>query len=165
MAHGTYDDYWKSRNVPQHLSGVKHPVLIVGGWHDAEDFAGVFHLFHGLEKNSPGNDTHDGGRARGTHGGWARNAGDSFGPIPYGSKTGEYFRQEVELPFFRRHLKDVGAVDLPKALMFETGGNRWRRCDAWPPGPSLRGRCTWPRAGRPPSRRRPPPRRRPSTNT
>jgi putative CocE/NonD family hydrolase len=132
MDHGTYDDYWKARNVPQHLSGVKHPVLIVGGWHDAEDFAGVFHLFHGLEKRSPGNDTH---MVVGPwdHGGWARNPGDSFGPIQYGSKTGEYFRQEVELPFFRRHLKDVGTVDLPKALMFETGGNRWRRCEEWPP--------------------------------
>jgi hypothetical protein len=132
MAHGTYDEYWRARNVPQHLSEVKHPVLIVGGWFDAEDFAGVFHLFHGLERRSRGNDTHvvvgpwD-------HGGWARSPGDSYGPIPFGSKTGEYFRREVELPFFRRHLKDVGAIELPKALMFETGGNRWHRCGEWPP--------------------------------
>jgi putative CocE/NonD family hydrolase len=132
MAHGTYDEYWRARNVPQHLSGVKHPVLIVGGWFDAEDFAGVFHLFHGLEKRSPDNDTHvvvgpwD-------HGGWARNPGDTYGPISFGSKTGEYFRQEVELPFFREQLKDGPHVGLPRALMFETGGNRWHRCDAWPP--------------------------------
>jgi putative CocE/NonD family hydrolase len=132
MTHGTYDEYWQSRNVPQHLSGVKHPVLIVGGWHDAEDFAGVFHLFHGLEKRSPGNRTH---MVVGPwdHGGWARLPGDSYGPISYGSKTGELFRREVELPFFRQHLKDGPPVDLPKALMFETGGNRWRRCNEWPP--------------------------------
>lgn len=132
MKHGTYDEYWRARNVPQHLSGVKHPVLIVGGWFDAEDFAGPFHMFRGLEKRSPGNDTHlvvgpwD-------HGGWARNLGDSLAGIPLGAKTGEDFRQLVELPFFRYHLKDAGSVALPKALMFETGGNRWRRCAQWPP--------------------------------
>ena len=135
MNHGTYDEYWKARNVPQHLKGVKHPVLIVGGWHDAEDFAGVFHMFRGLEKLSPGNDTH---MVVGPwdHGGWARNAGDVFWGIQYGTKTGEDFRSQVELPFFREHLKDGPPTNLPKALMFETGGNRWRRCDAWPPGGS-----------------------------
>jgi uncharacterized protein len=137
MEHGTYDEYWRARNIPQHLAGVKHPVLIVGGWLDAEDFAGPFALFHGLEKLSPGNDTHlvvgpwD-------HGGWARVPGDSYGPITFGSKTGEYFRQEVELPVFRRYLKDGPPVDLPKALMFETGGNRWHRCAAWPPRTTAR---------------------------
>ena len=132
MTHGTYDGYWKARNVPQHLSGVKHPVLVVGGWHDAEDFAGVFHMFRGLERLSPGNDTH---MVVGPwdHGGWARNPGDTFWGIPYGTRTGEDFRQQVELPFFREHLKDGPPTNLPRALMFETGGNRWRRCDAWPP--------------------------------
>ena len=132
MQHGAYDEYWRARNVPQHLSGVKHPVLIVGGWFDAEDFAGVFHMFRGLEKRSPGNDTH---MVVGPwdHGGWARNPGDSFAGIQFGTKTGEDFRQLVELPFFRYHLKDKGSVVLPKALMFETGGNRWRGCAEWPP--------------------------------
>ena len=132
MNHGTYDEYWRSRNVPQHFSGVKHPVLIVGGWWDAEDFSGVFHMFRGLEKLSPGNDTHivvgpwD-------HGGWARNPGDAFYGMQYGTKTGEDFRRQDEVPFFRQHLKDGPPINLPKALMFETAGNRWRRCEAWPP--------------------------------
>jgi putative CocE/NonD family hydrolase len=135
MNHGTYDEYWKARNVPQHLKGVKHPVLIVGGWHDAEDFAGVFHMFRGLEKLSPGNATH---MVVGPwdHGGWGRNMGDIFWGIQYGTNTGEDFRSKVELPFFREHLKDGPPSNLPKALMFETGGNRWRRCDAWPPAGS-----------------------------
>lgn len=132
MAHPTYDEYWRARHVPQHLSGVKHSILIVGGWFDAEDFAGPFHMFHALEARSPGNDTHlvvgpwD-------HGGWARGPGDALFGIPFGSKTGEEFRRHVELPFFRHHLKDGPPVDMPRALMYETGGNRWRRCDTWPP--------------------------------
>ena len=132
MKHGTYDEYWKLRNVPQHLKGVKHPVLIVGGWFDAEDFAGPFLMFHGLQNLSPGNQAHlvvgpwD-------HGGWARNAGDEFAGIPFTVKTGEQFRRDIELPMFVQYLKDRGRVDLPKALMFETGGNKWRRCAQWPP--------------------------------
>ena len=55
MRHGTYDDYWRARNVPQHLRGITHPVLIVGGWFDAEDFAGPFHMYRGLEEHSRGN--------------------------------------------------------------------------------------------------------------
>ena len=38
MTHGTYDDYWQARNVPKDLGNVRHPVLIVAGWFDAEDF-------------------------------------------------------------------------------------------------------------------------------
>ncbi len=137
MRHGTYDDYWRARNVPQHLVGVTHPVLIVGGWFDAEDFAGPFHMWHGLNRNSPGHKAHlvvgpwD-------HGGWGRNPGDTFAGISFGTKTGDYFREQVEIPVFRYFLKDEGAIDLPRALMFETGGNRWRRCDTWPPASTPR---------------------------
>ena len=132
MVHGTYDDYWRARNVPQHLRDVMHPVLVVGGWFDAEDFAGPFHMYRGLEQHSPGNQAHlvvgpwD-------HGGWARNTGTSLFGISFGSDTAGDFRRHVELPFFKQILKDEGAVDLPKALMFETGGNRWRACTEWPP--------------------------------
>jgi uncharacterized protein len=132
MAHGTYDEYWRSRNIPQHLVGVTHPVLIVGGWFDAEDFAGPFHMFRGLEAHSPGNQAHlvvgpwD-------HGGWARNAGNELFGIPFGESTGADFRNHVELPVFRQFLKGGDTVPLPKALMFETGGNHWRGCEEWPP--------------------------------
>src|SRR5262249_37707181 len=38
-----------------------------------------------------------------------------------------------EFPFFEHHLKGKPAPALPKALVFETGTNRWRRESAWPP--------------------------------
>jgi len=37
------------------------------------------------------------------------------------------------LPLFLERLKDGPAADLPEALVFETGANRWRRFAAWPP--------------------------------
>jgi len=132
MAHPDYDEYWKSRYVSPHLKGVAHPVLVVGGWFDAEDFNGTLLAFHGLEKNSPGNRTH---LVLGpwVHGGWASLPGDTLGAISFGSRTGDYFRREVEVPFFEEVLRDGPHVDLPKVLAFETGANRWQRCRQWPP--------------------------------
>lgn len=132
MRHGTYDEYWRERNLPKDLVGIKHRVLIVAGWFDAEDFWGPFRMYRAIEQKNPGNQTH---LVVGPwlHGGWARMNGDRLGDINFGSKTGEYFRRHIELPFFNYYLKDEGKLDLPKALVFETGRNRWRRCEAWPP--------------------------------
>ena len=37
------------------------------------------------------------------------------------------------LPFFEKYLKDKTTEELPKAYVFETGTNVWRKYDAWPP--------------------------------
>jgi putative CocE/NonD family hydrolase len=47
-------------------------------------------------------------------------------------KTGEFFREQIQFPFFEKYLKDKPA-DLPEAYMFLTGINEWRRQPAWPP--------------------------------
>jgi putative CocE/NonD family hydrolase len=67
------------------------------------------------------------------HGGWARGNGDRLGAIRFASNTSVFYRTEVELPFFNFYLKDKGQLDLPRALVFETGRNEWRRSDQWPP--------------------------------
>ena len=145
MAHGTYDEYWQARNVPKDLGGVNHPVLIVASWFDAQDFYGPFRMYRALKEKSPANKTT---LAVGpwTHGGWSRGDGDTLGNIRFGSKTAEHFRNEIELPFFDFYLKDKGpsgpakagrhrsdGADLPEAIVFETGGNRWHDYDRWPP--------------------------------
>jgi putative CocE/NonD family hydrolase len=71
------------------------------------------------------------------HGGWSgKNDGDKLGHIPFGSKTSEYFREQIEAPFFKWYLKDrTDQKDpgLPEAYVFETGSNQWRKYDQWPP--------------------------------
>jgi len=67
------------------------------------------------------------------HGGWSGMDGDALGNIRFNSKTGVYYRENVELPFFNYYLKDKGKLDLPEALVFETGSNKWRSYDKWPP--------------------------------
>ena len=40
-----------------------------------------------------------------SHGGWGRGDGDKLGDINFRAKTSEYYREKIELPFFRRFLK------------------------------------------------------------
>jgi putative CocE/NonD family hydrolase len=67
------------------------------------------------------------------HGGWSRGDGESLGPVRFNAKTAPFFREQMQQPFFDYHLKGKGADPLPKAWAFETGTNRWRKYDAWPP--------------------------------
>ncbi|MBI3469454.1 MAG: CocE/NonD family hydrolase [Planctomycetes bacterium] len=132
MRHPDYDEYWQRQNPLRYLKNIRHAVLTVAGWFDAEDFYGPMETYRAIERQNPTN--------RSTlvvgpwlHGGWASMPGDSLGDIRFGSKTGEHFRQKVELPCFRHYLKDEGELDLPEALVFETGRNEWRSYDSWPP--------------------------------
>ncbi len=132
MAHGDYDEYWKRQNVLPQLKNIRHAVLHVAGWFDAEDFYGPMNIYRALEANNPVN--------KSTlvvgpwlHGGWASMDGDVLGNIRFGVKTGVDYREKVELPFFNFYLKDKGTLELPEALVFETGSNRWVSYDRWPP--------------------------------
>jgi putative CocE/NonD family hydrolase len=129
--HDTYDDYWKARDLAQHLKNVKCSVLVVGGWYDAEDLSGPYRTFNAVNRYNPETPTT---LVEGpwTHGGWARNDGDHLGDIQFNAKTGDYFRRKIQFPFFEYYLKGKGAP-LPKAQVFETGSNVWRTYDAWPP--------------------------------
>jgi putative CocE/NonD family hydrolase len=132
LAHPTYDAWWKARNVPQHLSGIRPSVMTVGGWFDAEDLYGALKTYEAIEKKNPGiyNTLVMGPWL---HGGWAGMDGDVLGDINFGEKTGEFYREKIEFPFFQCVLKDRCGEKLPEAYIFETGSNRWRKFDSWPP--------------------------------
>jgi putative CocE/NonD family hydrolase len=129
--HDTYDSYWKERDLSQHMKNVKCAVLVVGGWYDAEDLAGPYKTFYAINKFNPETTTT---LVEGpwVHGGWARSDGDHLGDIQFNAKTGEYFRQNIQFPFFEHYLKGKGALQ-PKAVVFETGTNVWRTFPSWPP--------------------------------
>lgn len=132
MEHGDYDDYWMRQSVLPHLQDIELGVLNVAGWFDAEDFHGPMDIYYTVEEQNPDNkSTIVIGPWR--HGGWASMDGDALGEINFVQKTGEYFRENVEFPFFNYYLKDEGPLDLPEALVFETGTNEWRSYDHWPP--------------------------------
>jgi putative CocE/NonD family hydrolase len=132
VAHPDYDEFWKRQTMIPQIRSVKVPTLSVAGWWDQEDFYGPIRIYDALEQ-------HDSSKQNylvvgpWRHGGWASGPGDRLGAIPFDSATGKYFREEVQAPWFAHFLKDKGQLDLPEALTFEAGTNRWRRWDEWPP--------------------------------
>jgi uncharacterized protein len=131
MEHGDYDDYWRERDVLQHLGNITQPILNVAAWFDAEDFRGPLSIYSTIEKKNPQNkNILVIGPWR--HGGW-HSTGERLGSILFGQETGSYFMKDVEFPFFMYYLKDEGNLNLPEALVFETGRNQWRSYDRWPP--------------------------------
>ncbi|MBW2529614.1 MAG: CocE/NonD family hydrolase [Deltaproteobacteria bacterium] len=132
MAHGVRDGYWQARNPRPHYRNVKPAVMTVGGWFDAENLFGALATYRAFESQSPGADNR---MVMGpwSHGGWSRETGDRHGDVSFGAKTSSYYQQEIELPFFRRHLKGDRTRELPEAQVFETGTNLWQRFDRWPP--------------------------------
>ena len=131
VAHPHYDDFWKARNILPHLRNIGAATLIVGGWYDTEDLYGPLQTYAAIERLNP--------KARNMlvmgpwpHGGWMRGKGDRLGDAEFGFATSETF-QPLQLEFFKHHLKGGDDPALPEAYVFETGANRWRRFDAWPP--------------------------------
>ena len=132
MEHPHYDAYWQSRNTRPHLRNIKPAVMTVGGWFDAEDLFGALNTYKSVEKQSPGayNILVMGPWF---HGGWSRGDGEGLGNVRFGSKTSVFYRENIELPFFNYYLKDKGALKLPEAYVFETGSNKWKTYEQWPP--------------------------------
>ncbi|MES2394229.1 MAG: CocE/NonD family hydrolase [Acidobacteriota bacterium] len=136
--HNTYDSYWVARNMEEHMFGVKAAVMIVGGLFDAEDLAGPVKLFHALAKESHEAAATTLVEGPWVHGGWSRGTGASLGDIEFGSDTAEFYRHNMEAPFFAHYLKDAAWDGLPKAYAFETGSDVWKKYDAWPPKPAVK---------------------------
>jgi len=132
VEHPAYDDFWKRKAIASALHQTAVPNLNVAGWWDQEDFYGPMATYANLEKSDaaqldflvvgPWN-----------HGGWARGSGNFLGSIPFASNTSEYFREQVEAPWFAYWLHDKGTLPLKEALLFQTGSDVWTRFDSWPP--------------------------------
>jgi hypothetical protein len=131
IGHTTYDEVWQSRAIWKYLAAIKPAVMLVGGWYDTEDPQGLLRQFDFMEKNTPPADMLVMGPWN--HGGFSRGDGDRLGNVNFASKTAQYYREQIELPFFLHYLKGRGDGKFPKAWVFQTGMNQWRRFDAWPP--------------------------------
>ena len=128
MQHGTYDEFWKARNLRPHLKNItpggddrrrlvrrREPVRRPGD------------LSSTIEANEPGasNMPGDGpvGPRRLGRAATARRSGS----VTFNAKTAEFYREQIEFPFFEFHLKGKGEFKLPEAWVFETGTNQWRQ--------------------------------------
>ena len=132
LQHPNYDEFWKARDIRPHLKKVAPAMMEVGGYYDAEDLFGPWGTFRAIEQLSKGVDNH---LVVGPwpHGGWARGDGNAFGDLRWNSKTGPYYRDSIEFPFFMHHLKGAPDPRLPKVLVFRTGADRWDSYETFPP--------------------------------
>ena len=131
LDHPNYDQHWKDRNVLPHLHDIKTAVLVTGGWYDAEDLYGAINTYKTLVKDNPNTPIYF-TMGPWVHGGWARGPGDHLGDVDFGAQTGPFYREKIEFAFFSHYLKGTD-LDLAKISAFETGVNKWKTYDVWPP--------------------------------
>jgi putative CocE/NonD family hydrolase len=131
VAHPSYDDYWKARGYGNQYKPTHVATLVVGGWWDQEDFYGTLATYAALEKYDK-SDHNFVVLGPWNHGGW-NGFGRTLGDVNFGSSTGNYFRSQVQAPWFAYYLKGKGKLDEPEALTFQSGSNQWTRSDRWPP--------------------------------
>jgi uncharacterized protein len=133
VAHPNRDDFWLRGSMDTHLERTRVPVLNVAGFWDQEDFYGPQRIYQLLEP-------HDADRLNylvigpWNHGGQA-GPGRALAGIDFGSDTGAYYREHIQVPWLRRWLHEPTAAvqELPEARVFVSGRNAWQYFERWPP--------------------------------
>jgi putative CocE/NonD family hydrolase len=133
VAHPDYDDFWRKEAWVRQLHASTVPNLNVAGFWDQEDPWGPWQIFRHAEEHDP---DHTNFMVAGPwfHGQWWGPKGDSIGLIALGGhETAREFRETIEAPFFRHYLHGQGEKPAWQATMFQSGSNRWRSYEVWPP--------------------------------
>ena len=132
MRHPDYDAFNKREAWYTQITGATVPNLNVAGFWDQEDPWGPWQIYKRGRLNDP---HHTQLMVAGPwfHGSWHQPVGDSIGIIPLGGHaTAREYREQVEAPFFRHYLHDVGDKPAWQAKMFQTGSNTWKTYATWP---------------------------------
>ena len=130
----SYGPYWRDVAADQWFDKPSRvvPALHVHGFWDQEDIYGSPAAYAALEKHDSDNDKNffvAGPWYHGQHFG----DGSRLGEITFDQDTAKRFREDLLVPFLRRYLHDDRDVAIAPATVFETGANRWRKFDQWPP--------------------------------
>lgn len=134
VQHPNYDAWWKARDDRNYVNKIPPGVasLVVGGLFDAEDEYGAVHLYKAIEQKAKNNNKLVYGPWY--HGEWSGDVGDHLGNIQFGSHTGEWYVDNIEIPFFDYYLAGKGTADsIAGATVFFTGENKWHKLPQWPP--------------------------------
>ncbi len=133
MSHPDYDAWWKARTPRPYLKNTMPAVLTVGGLFDAEDCWGAWNTYKSIENQNVASYSNRIVMGPWVHGGWHRTTGERLGNVAFGAPTSAWFQQEIEQKFFDYYLKGAGEMNLSEATIFETGSNRWKTYNTWPP--------------------------------
>jgi putative CocE/NonD family hydrolase len=146
VEHPNRDAFWEKRALGTYLD---HPIAVpnlhVAGWWDQEDFVGPIDIYAHVERFDAAH-VNDLVVGPWNHGGWGKD-GSHLGPIDFGADRSAEFREGAQRRWFARWLHDAAVPAPPEAQVFETGSNRWRTFDAWPPRTGTTPRRLYLRAG------------------
>jgi uncharacterized protein len=131
IQHPDYDTFWQTNSPIQYISYPQIPQLHVGGYYDQEDINGPQLMYRHLEKKDTFSRNHI-VLGPWNHGQWAGGKADSLGKISFQQRTGVWFR-ELQKRWFDYWLKGIGDGKFEEAYCFQTGNNKWKTYDSWPP--------------------------------
>jgi hypothetical protein len=133
VAHPNYDSFWKKEAWVNQLHSSPVPNLNVAGFWDQEDPWGPWQIFRHSEESDP-NHTNFMVAGPWYHGEWHHDDGDKIGIIPNGGHaTSHEFSTNIEAPFFRYYLHEIGEKPDWQVTTFQTGSNTWHSYATWPP--------------------------------
>jgi putative CocE/NonD family hydrolase len=135
----SYGPYWRDCAADQWFAAPKRmvPTLHVHGLWDQEDTYGSPAAYAALERHDPANATNFFVAGPWYHGQHFAD-GSELGALEFGEDTAARFRDEVLSAFLGRFLKGEDVDPPAPVTVFETGTNRWRRFESWPPGGETR---------------------------
>jgi putative CocE/NonD family hydrolase len=130
----SYGPYWRDVAADQWFDKPPRviPALHVHGFWDQEDIYGSPAVYAALEKHDTDNNKNFFVAGPWFHGQHFGN-GSHLGDIIFDQDTAKRFREDVLIPFLRRYLHDDRDVTIAPVTVFETGTNRWRHFNQWPP--------------------------------
>ncbi len=137
VKHPDYDTFWQKQGLASRLDSPRVYIMNVAGWWDQEDFYGPLTTYKLLEKNDRNNRNYF-VAGPWNHGGWAGGKGDRLGNIKFDSATSETYRKQIQAPWFAYHLKGKGNGKFAEATTFQTGSNKWKTYNSWPPAEAIK---------------------------
>lgn len=132
VAHPSYDAFWQGQALDKLLAANPSniPTLWEQGLWDQEDIYGAITAWEALKaKGKMGNNFLVMGPWRHSQ---VNREGRELGPFKWNGDTARQFREEMVLPLFDQYLKDGSPANLPAAMIYNTGENRWDRFANWP---------------------------------
>ena len=134
MEFPSYGPYWREVAANHWFDSPPRlvPTLHVHGFWDQEDIYGSPAVYEVLERHDKTNELNFFVAGPWYHGQHFAD-GSGLGVLDFDENTAKRFRQDVLAPFLRRYLHGDAVPPPAPVTVFETGTNRWREFDRWPP--------------------------------
>lgn len=131
VAHPNYDSYWIKKAPISYTDTPLVPILHVGGFWDQENMNGPEALYAKMNRY----DTHNFNHiilGPWCHGQWSDSDASTIGAYKMQRNTANDFKV-MQKKWFDYWLKGEGTGGFAKATCFQTGVNKWKDYDEWPP--------------------------------